>query len=478
MNRTFLINAIFLISINVLIKPFYIFGIDRVVQNTVGESTYGFYFSIVGFTYLLQIISDFGIQNYNNKNIAQHRKLLGKYFPNILILKFILALLYLAVIFPVAILLQYEWIAFWMIFMVAVNNILIGLSFYMRSNISGLGFYRTDSILSAMDKTLMILICGILLYTPSFRADFKIEWFIYAQTFSLLLTTLTAYWIVRKHLPPIKWRINPVFLRLILKESYPYALVLFLMTVYTKVDSVMIERMLPDGKSEAGIYASGYRLLDAVNMVGFLFAGLLLPMFSRMLKKQESIASLFKLSFLLIWAISIAVSANVWFFKNEIALLLYDNATAYWGMVMGYLLLTFVAVSGTYIVGTLLTAEGRLMKMNRIFVIGILLNITLNYFLIQSDKAAGAAIATVVTQSFVLIAQAILLQRIFKFNISIQIVMRILIYAVLVTFSAYLFYHTQIIDWRGRFVISGGVAILLAILCGMIQPQALRSLKQ
>ena len=477
MNRTFLINVLFLIGINVLIKPFYLFGIDRVVQNIVGKEAYGLYFAIINFTFLLQIISDFGIQSYNNKNIAQHRNLLGKYLPNILMLKAILATMYLLVIFPVAWLLQYEWSVFPMILAVGINQILISLLFYMRSNVSGLGLYRTDSLLSAMEKLLMIIVCGSLLYIPAFKENFRIEWFIYAQMGALLTATLTAYVIVRKHLPKIKWRYNPLYLRIILRESYPYALVVFLMTFYTKIDGVMIERMLPDGRSEAGIYASGYRLLDAVNMTGFLFAGLLLPMFARMLKLGESIKPLFRLSFLLIWSIAIAVAANVWFFRNEITMLLYVEATPYWGMVLGSLMLTFVAVSGIYISSTLITAKGRLKHMNVIFVIGIVINVILNFFLINRDGALGAAVATIITQSFVLLSQMILIRDLFHFQINKKLALRVLCYTLLVTLVAWKLYTFSGIIWQWRFIISGVIAVLLAIGSGMIQPRELKSLK-
>ena len=477
MNRTFLINVLFLIGINVLIKPFYLFGIDMEVQNTVGKEVYGLYFAIINFTFLLQIISDFGIQSYNNKNIAQHRNLLGKYFPNIIILKVILAGLYLLVLFPAAWLLQYEWTVFPMILAVGINQILISLLFYMRSNVSGLGFYRTDSLLSAMEKLLMILVCGTLLYVPAFKENFRIEWFIYAQMGALLTATLTAYMIVRKHLPKIKWRYNPLYLRIILRDSYPYALVVFLMTFYTKIDGVMIERMLPDGRAEAGIYASGYRLLDAVNMTGFLFASLLLPMFSRMLKLGESIKPLFKLSFLLIWSIAIAVAANVWFFRNEISSFLYVESTPYWGTVLGSLMLTYVAVSGIYISSTLITAEGQLKQMNGIFVVGIFINVLLNFFLISQDGALGAAVATIITQSFVLLSQMTLIRTLFDFKVNKKVVLKVSAYVLLVTLVAWQLYNYPAMIWQWRFVISGGIALILAIICGMIQPRELKSLK-
>jgi O-antigen/teichoic acid export membrane protein len=177
------------------------------------------------------------------------------------------------------------------------------------------------------------------------------------------------------------------------------------MTAYTRIDGIMLERILADGDREAGIYASGYRLLDAANMIGFLFAGLLLPMFSRMLKEKEPVRPLVHLSFQLMWPGALALAASVLFFRFEIMDLLYTEATPYWGDVLGWIIFSFVAVGASYIFGTLLTAHGSLEQLNRYFALGLLLNIVMNIVLIPQMKAEGAAIATLVTQFLVMLAQ-------------------------------------------------------------------------
>ena len=83
---------------------------------------------------------------------------------------------------------------------------------------------------------------------------------------------------------------------MILKKSFPFAVLVLLMTFYNRIDTVMLERMLPDGAQECGIYASAYRILDATNMVAFLFAGLLLPMFAKMLKLEQPVEEMVKLA--------------------------------------------------------------------------------------------------------------------------------------------------------------------------------------
>jgi O-antigen/teichoic acid export membrane protein len=301
--------------------------------------------------------------------------------------------------------------------------------FFLRSNISGLAMYRVDSLISVLDKLLLIVICGVLLYANPLSGNFKIEWFVYAQTGSFLITALAAFLIVNGKLKSFRLKFDLKFLLLILKESYPYALIGFLMTIYTRIDGVMLERMLTDGKTQAGIYASAYRLLDASNMLGFLFAGLLLPMFSRMIKKEESIKLLLRFSFQLIWVASVGLVVACFFYRAPIMKLLYVEATDYWAEVFGYLILNFVAISAIYIYGALLTANENIKPMNIIFFMGAVLNILLNYFLIPFGKCMGAVQATLITQYAVMLALMFLTQRAFSFRIDLIYISRLLGFA-------------------------------------------------
>ena len=95
MQRKFLTNLLFLIFVNLLIKPFYIFGIDRTVQVTVGTADYGLYAVLYNFSILYYILLDLGLSNYNNRTIAQQPHLLKSYLPNFLIIKTLLSFLYL-----------------------------------------------------------------------------------------------------------------------------------------------------------------------------------------------------------------------------------------------------------------------------------------------------------------------------------------------------------------------------------------------
>src|SRR6266513_6196389 len=107
MQKVFFRNLAFLLSLNLVIKPLWVFGIDRTVQNVVGAENYGLYFVLTSLSFLTQIILDLGISNYNNKLIAQEEHLLTRQLSHIFSIKLILSGIYLLITAFAAIALNY-----------------------------------------------------------------------------------------------------------------------------------------------------------------------------------------------------------------------------------------------------------------------------------------------------------------------------------------------------------------------------------
>ena len=448
MRKEFAINIAFLLFINLLIKPFFIFGIDLSVQNRTGED-YGLYFALFSFAYLFQILNDFGIQNFNNQTISQHPQMLPKYFPNLLLLKAVMGFVYFAVTITAAFFIAgYGQQELPLLAILLGNQVLIQFIFFFRSNISGLGHFRTDSILSSMDKLLMIFTCGFVLWVNPIVEPFSIYHFAFAQTVALVLTLIVAIFAFKKYLTvPLKLRMRKAFVWSLFRKSVPFALVILLMGAFTRLDAVLLERLLPDGKMQAEVYAGAYRLLDAANMFGFLFASLLLPMFARILKKKESVLSLVRLSSGLLWLGSITLCVTVYFARTGISDLMYKNHLPYRAETLGYLIWAFVAVCSTYVFSTLLTADGRLMRMNRFFFLTIFLNVGLCLWWIPAYKAVGASWAAVATQFFVAVGMIGLCLQEGYFSFKDLGFGRLLLFAVcLLTFAFFVFEKISL-DW-------------------------------
>jgi len=111
--------------------------------------------------------------------------------------------------------------------------------------------------------------------------------------------------------------------------------------------------------------------------------------------------------------------------------------------------------------------------MNQIFVFGIFLNIVLNYFLILQWKAGGAAIATVITQFFVLFAQILLALKIFGLKWDFPLILRVVFFGLSVGLLAYWAKAYWSFDWKLSYVLCGSLSFIFSLILGLIQPKVI-----
>ena len=467
MQKTFIQNLILLLTLNLLIKPFWVFGIEAEVQRQVGTESYGLYFALFNFSFLLNILLDFGITNFNNKNIAQNNHLITKHFSSILLLKLLLGCIFMCVTLAIGIIVGYNNLELGLLAMMGFNQFLAFMIMYLRSNLAGLHLFKTDSLISVLDRSLMIILCGAILWGGLFGQKMTIELFVYTQTLSYLIATGITLAIVMKKasFKRLKW--NYPFFLLILKKSFPFAVLVLLMTFYNRIDAVMLERMLPNGKLESGVYAAAYRVLDSANMFSFLFSGLLLPMFARMIRFREPVEHLVKLAFTILITPAVIAVCTAIFFSREIMGLLYhvhvEESAAVFRIIMG----CFIASSLTYIFGTLLSANGNLFQLNILAGSGMAINLILNLILIPRYHAIGAACSSLITQSASAFLQMLLAQRIFKFKVNKRLIAQVAVFIPACLLIAWLC-STMIENWVSGFFLLVLLGTTLAFSIGLL----------
>ena len=147
---------------------------------------------------------------------------------------------------------------------IGFNQILIALILFIRSNLSALLLFKKDSILSIIDRLILILFCGYFLWAKKTNEIVTVEFFILSQTLAYLGTVIIGFILLIKYskVPRIKW--DTIFFSIIIKKSFPYALLIFLMSVYYYSDVIMVERLR--GDIEVASYAHGYRFFMAFNI--------------------------------------------------------------------------------------------------------------------------------------------------------------------------------------------------------------------
>jgi O-antigen/teichoic acid export membrane protein len=479
MRRFFVKNLLFVITVNLLVKPAWVFLIDRTVQNRVGHEAYGTYGALFFICVIFQILLDFGLTNYTSKTIAQQPDKLGEVFPAMFSARIVLAFLYALVVTGWCLLLGYRGWEIMLLMGVLLFQSLSSLLQFLRSNVAGLHRFKADGVLSILDRFLMIVICGILLLIPQTGEHFRIEWFVWAQIASYGIAAFGAF-IALKKIARIDLRFEfhtPTVLKIV-KESLPYALLVFLMSVYTRSDIAILERWPGiNGKEESGIYMASYRLLDVGNMFPMMFASMLLPMFGRMLVQQANIQPIIQLCVNLLLPFSLIVATAAVFFGNPIMHLLYTHATDYDGLVFGWLMCSFPAFCMMYVYHTLLTASGQLRLLIGLGIAGVIINLTLNFLLIPVYHAQGCAISAFVTQTGLTISFMILSGKRMKLPLNARWILSHLLFLVLVIAIGY-FIESLDLKWYLELCLFGLVAVMMMLSFGFISIRSIRQLME
>ncbi|MDZ4824655.1 MAG: oligosaccharide flippase family protein [Flavobacteriales bacterium] len=433
MRRTFVSNLILIVALNLLVKPFYLLVVEAEIQNRVGAENFGNYFALINFSFLLNIILDLGITNWNTRNLAQNNQVLQKHFSHIISLRLLLAGAFAIVVLAVGLILNYSMHQFEILAVLAFNQVLASGVLYLRSNLSALHLFRQDSIVSVLDRFILVLAMGALLWGGIFGTEsFSVEWLVWGQTFAYGITMIVGFVLVKRNVAAVKISFDRVFNRAVLKQSFPYALLIFLSMIAYRVDAVMLERM--QGAEEAGIYAMGFRFYEAFNMIAFLFAGLLLPIFSRMLSRKENVAQLTTLAFRILFSGVLIVCSLCFFLAGFILETVYDLHIAEALPAFQMLMIGVIFFSLQYVFGTLLTANGDLKILIRIATLAMFMSILINFIFIPLWGALGAAYANCITQFIALAAQILFVSTRFRWSLQWPIIASTVLYATGVIF--------------------------------------------
>ncbi|MDR3681556.1 MAG: oligosaccharide flippase family protein [Flavipsychrobacter sp.] len=443
MRRFFVKNLAFVVAINLPIRLAYVLFIDRVVQNRVGAESYGTYSPLLSWTVIFSIILDFGITNYNSRTVAQNPDKLQELFPTMLSARLLLIMAYGAIVTITGFVVGYNSYQMLLLSGILVFQSLNYMLQFLRSNVAALHKFKIDGILSIADRLLMIVVCGALLLYPGTAQHFKIEWYILAQIGTYGIGCIIAFFVLR-WLHPIRFRFSfhGQTVWRIIKDTIPYATLIFLMSIYTRLDSPMIERLAGgDGKIQAAIYAAAYRYLDMSNMFALMFAAILLPMFGRMLKETQPVNQIVHVCVNTLLPFSFIVAVAGIFFCNPIMQLSFKAAKdypdpLYYGHVFRWTMAEFPAFCIMYIYSTLLTANGSLKTLNKLAIGAVVFNLGLNLYIIPHYKAEGAAVVGCLTQWLIALGFIVYCIKEIKLKADVKLVSALVGYLALIVLLA------------------------------------------
>ncbi len=203
----------------------------------------------------------------------------------------------------------------------------------------------------------------------------------------------------------------PAVYRRILGEAWPFAALAILGTLYFRIDSLMLFAL--QGRAALGQYSAAYRVMEAGLLLPWILSASALPPVTRYLSTRAGEvvqASRRLLHFLFVVSVpGAALGATL---APALFRLLYGPQFAEAAGIFRILAFTLIAVFASSVTSTLIAAGPRPMVNASIALIMMVENVGLNLVVIPRWSGAGAAVATLVTESTGLVLGLLYLRRV------------------------------------------------------------------
>ena len=185
----------------------------------------------------------------------------------------------------------------------------------------------------------------------------------------------------------------------LLHDSWPLIFAGIVVSVYMKIDQLMIKEML--GAKEVGLYAAAVKLSEAWYFIPMAIASSLYPAIinARVFQKEVYYQKIQNLFDLMVW-IAVSIALPTTFLSTLVVEFLYGKEYLGSSSVLIIHIWTGVFVFLGVASSKYLLAENFIKKTFYRTFIGALLNIIMNYYLIRIIGIEGAAISTLVSHFF------------------------------------------------------------------------------
>lgn len=359
-----------------------------------GQAGYGAYETVLSYLFIFTILTDFGLHLIHVREISRHPEKESFISGNIFTLRLISLILVIILALAVTSFLPYS--------KEIKNGILIASIFVFFSSLSQIlsGIFQKYNVfyyVSFFDVFSRLIQLGLVLYAV------KINSSLLTFIWILSLTAAIQFWTVflaSRRLVKFSLAFDPVFIKKIIKASFPIALSILFTAIYIRTDALMLSLMKP--ASDVGIYRLAAKVLESAVFFPALLVELTMPTLSFFaLTSPPLFKKSFRKTLNLLFVLGTLAALAIFLLAKPIILVL--GGEGFLDSVLPLKILALVIglvflnnLSGKSLIALDLQRAGM-----KIYIFGAILNIFLNLLVIPRYSYLGASYATLITEVLV-----------------------------------------------------------------------------
>ncbi len=381
------------------------------VARYLGSADYGYLYLALSIQTICQWIIDYGGQNYIPKEVSRNKTDPSDLMTQSMLLRIGLWVISMVLTFALSLIAGYSGRVIILIMILAFSNLWVNLTLLLRSGYQGFENMKYPSLATVVDRGLLTLTV-----IPALLLGMRVT----AVAILMALTPVLNFLICWKYSKAMfrpKFTLQMDKFKRLLKDGLPYFLWSLFGVVYYRINAIMLSLMTP--ASVVGWYGAAFRFFGILMFLPAIYSAALYPILTRLSRSQAPSmisASQKSISFLLLAGIPIAV--GLIFFSRFIVQILFGlkefgPSAAIIQLFSAGMLLTYV----DFVFGGIVLALDKQKQWAMIAFGAMVVNIGMNYLLIpyfqshSGNGGMGAAIATDLTELFVMVSALFLMPR-------------------------------------------------------------------
>lgn len=368
-----------------------------------GSANYGQLYLAISIAMILGIIIDFGGQYLIPKEVAREKDRTSDILISYIGVRTLIWAVCMLLLILFSFLVNYSPTVKWLILILGISKLWNGVVQAIRGCFQGYEIMEYPSVGVIVQKVFI----SVTAVTALFLGAGPI-------TIALIMAVgvLFNLAVCLKFIPKIIDSIPNIRLGIslnLIKTSIPYFLWSIFGVIYYRIDTVMISMFTTE--SVVGWYGGAYRFFDVVMFLPSIFTTVIFPIFSRLQSEQEELSDTFQRSLRYMILSGLPMAICFFLFAEDIVRLFY-GLEEYGPSVL--LLQVFapgiILVYIDFIMGSTIMATDKQRMLAWVGFTAILLNIGLNYLTIPyaqelwANGGIGAALTTIITELFIMIA--------------------------------------------------------------------------
>ncbi|MCK4546661.1 MAG: flippase [Candidatus Eisenbacteria sp.] len=412
MLRRVIFNSSVMLAGQVIVKVLGLVWL-AIIARHLGDARFGYLTYAFSLASLLGILIEFGFSSVITRAIARRPEESARYLSNVLSLRLGLSAIAIPLTVLVALHTGATRTTLTPVYVGAAATAVAGLYAISSSIFFGREKMEFPSMILVGSKLAAILVGLWVVHLGAGIAGIALVFLLEPVLNLLVSVPVLSRQFGLKFVPGLDFR----FCRHLISEALPFALALALGLVYFKIDVVMLSAM--KGSQCVGWYSAGYRLMEGLVYLPAAFVNTVFPTFSKLKNSSgDQLRTAVARSWEFVAAFALPTALGLILISDRIVLTLFGDGYLETIPVLRWIGAALFFVFINNLLGVLLGAIDRQKTHFYCSLLGVIVNVSLNLYLIPRQAHLGAAKATLITQVLLLVLLSVLAVRFTRVRLS------------------------------------------------------------